>query len=226
MNDYGDPIWRTIFLNKKWGEYPAEEMVRFIMYAKNYINKKEVACLDIGCGIGACIWCIAKEIGKVTAMEGTKSALDKVKRLCRKMNIDLENIDICHGDITFPKDYLNHSFDILVDNYSLYANLASHIRQAYIQYYHLLKEEGLFITNCFGKNTTGFNTGQKIEDNTFINLEKGTLKNKGKTTFWDRKELNEMFEKTGYRIVNIENIIENRNNVIIEKHINLFNKII
>ena len=78
---------------------------------------------------------------------------------------------------------------------------------------------GLFLTNCFGKKTTGFNTGVKIDSNTFRNIEKGVLKDKGITTFWDREELNNMFRKIGYQIVNIENIFENRNSIFIEKHI-------
>ena len=109
--------------------------------------------------------------------------------------------------------------DILIDNYSLYANLAINIRKAYSQYYHLLNKGGYFLANCFGKKTTGFNTGIKIDSNTFRNIERGVLKDRGVTTFWDREELNNMFREIGYQIVKIENVAENRNSVFIEKHI-------
>jgi ubiquinone/menaquinone biosynthesis C-methylase UbiE len=153
------------------------------------------------------------------AMDSSKSALCNLKKIFREFNIDLENIELVHGDITFPENYLNNSFDILVDNYSLCANSAINIRRAYLQYYHLLSRGGLFLTNYFGKKTTGFNTGIKIDNNTFRNIEKGVLKDKGITTFWEREELNNMFKKIGYQIVKIENVVENRNSIFIEKHI-------
>jgi len=219
MDDYGDPVWEKIFSLKNWGKYPPEEVIRFIMYTKNYFRRKKLLCLDIGCGIGACTWFIAKEIGRVLAMDGSKSALHNLKNEIKEFNIDLENIELVHGNILFPKNYLKDSFDILVDNYSLYCNSTVNIREAYLQYYDLLNKGGLFITNCFGKKTTGFNTGIKINNNTFKNLREGVLKNRGISTFWDREELNNMFREIGYQIVNIENIIENRNGVFIEKHI-------
>lgn len=219
MNNYGDPIWELIFSSRSWGKYPPEEVIRFIMYVKHYLKRKKLLCLDIGCGIGACTWFIAKEIGRIVAMDGSKSALCNLKKIFREFNISLENIELVHGDITFPENYLNNSFDILVDNYSLYANSAINIRRAYLQYYHLLSRGGLFLANCFGKKTTGFNTGIKIDTNTFRNIEKGVLKDKGITTFWDREELNNMFKKIGYQIVKIENVVENRNSIFIEKHI-------
>ena len=156
MNNYGDPVWELIFSSRKWGKYPPEEVIRFIMYVKHYLKRKELLCLDIGCGIGACIWFIAKEIGKVVAMDGSKSALCNLKKIFREFNIDLENIELVHGDITFPENYLNNSFDILVDNYSLYANSAINIRRAYLQYYHFLSRGGAIFNKLFWEKNYRF----------------------------------------------------------------------
>lgn len=221
---YGDSIWEQLFSTREWGKYPPEEVIRFFMRAKKRINKEQLMVLDIGSGIGACSWFMVKEGGTVNAFDGAPSALEKVNELAEGFGVK-SKIKTVLGDITKPEDSLdNQKFDILLDNYSLYSNLPEQIIKAFQCYYKLLNKPGFFLVNCFGKKTTGYKTGEKLVANTYTNLTSGPLQNRGMVTFFDREELNDIFNSIGFKIDYTERILEDRNGIIVEKHITCLTK--
>lgn len=148
---YGDPIWEKTFKERGWGQYPSEEAVRFYMkYGK---PKGKPYCLDIGCGAGANAWMMAKEGARVIAMDGSKRAVDLTESTLLSFGINNFLVEVVQGDITRPGKSLK-SFDIMLDNYSLYANPIDQIYEAYRQYYDLLKPGGYFLTCFFGAETS------------------------------------------------------------------------
>jgi len=223
---YGDKVWENLFSTRDWGKYPPEEVIRFYMRAKSLINKKITEVLDIGCGIGACTWFIANEGSEVTAIDGSPSALMKLEETIDKFHTCKSRVHPILGDITYPKKFIkkNKTFDLLLDNYSLYANTYKKIINAYYYYYCLLKNDGFFLTNCFGLETTGFKTGKKLSSYTYKNVSEGLLQMKGIVTFWDRDILNHLFEDIGYKIVYTERILEERQGVKVEKLITCLSK--
>ena len=48
-----DPVWEEIFSTREWGQYPSENIIRFV--ARNYYKKERdnIKILDFGCGGGA-----------------------------------------------------------------------------------------------------------------------------------------------------------------------------
>ena len=96
------------------------------------------------------------------------------------------------GDITTPIDYISNTFDILLDNYSLYSNPEDDIKNALFDYYNFLNEGGYLLMNCFGDKTTGYGTGTKLTEYTYRDVE-GSLKDRGIITWYSRERLNNLF---------------------------------
>jgi len=216
---FGDKIWEKIFSSREWGKYPPEEVIRFYSKVKNMLNKNKIEVLDIGCGIGACTWFMAKEGGNVTAVDGSPSAIKRVQEILKEFNIAEDKVTLILGDITLPKSFvpIHKKFDIILDNYSLYANPYDKIINAYKDYYDYLSNNGFFLTNNFGLKTTGYGTGEKFSNNTYRNVEKGPLKMRGLVTFWEREKLTHLLESFGYNIFYTELILEEREGALIEK---------
>lgn len=64
--------------------------------------------------------------------------------------------------------------------------------------YQILKPGGKLITVCFGRQTTGYGTGRELEENTFKNIPKGALSDRGITHFFGKDELRETLQTTGF----------------------------
>jgi len=222
MKVYGDKIYEQQFSTRVWGKHPPEEVIRFFMRAKKELGYSDLKALDIGCGTGACSWFMAKEGAIVTGIDGAPSGIEKVNKLASEFGVKA-TIKVVHGDITRPKEFLNNTYDIMLDNYALYSNKEAQTVNGFRELFDLLKVGGFFLTCCFGKKTTGYGTGKKLSKNTFTNIE-GKLSNGGVQSFFSRDELNHLFCNIGYRIYYYENIIEDRNGELVEKHITCLSK--
>ena len=219
MNKYGDPIWEKIFSKREWGIYPYEEVVKFYKL-NNSKFKKKPQVLDIGAGMGANSWFMAKEGGNITALEGSKSAIKKINIIKKRFNVS-NKIKIFNGNILFPKKILSRKFDILVDNLSLCTNEEKAIQSAYKDYFDLMNKNAQFLTISLGQKTTGYKSGEKLSIRTWKNVPIGCMKKRGIITWYNKKYLKNMFIKIGFKISSYTNLIQDNNGIIIEK--NIFN---
>ena len=222
MKNYGDKIYEKQFSEREWGKYPSEEVIRFFMRSKARLDSTNIKALDLGCGMGACTWFMAKEGALVTAMDGAPTGLKKVKKLANEFGVD-DNITIVNGDITKPLTFIESTFNIILDSYALYSNNENQTINGYKECFKILEDDGFFLTCCFGKKTDGFGTGKRISDNTYMNI-KGVLSNGGVQSFFSREDLINIFNDIGYNIEYYENILEERNGELVEKHITYLSK--
>jgi len=214
---FGDKIWEELFSSKEWGKYPPEEVIRYYFFVSNQLETKNIRALDIGSGKGACSWFLKKGCANVTAFEGAPAGLKNTNKLVSEFNVN-GKIDLLHGDITEPKNYLNNKYELLLDNYSLYSNEENKIKSALIQYYDLTAPSGFFLMNCFGQRTTGFGLGKQISDNTWTEISNGIMTERGIVTWYTKKRLFHIFQKIGFSISYYENILIERDGNIVEKH--------
>lgn len=219
MQQFGDKIWEELFATQGWGKYPPEEVIRFFVRAKKDLNKPVIKALDIGCGMGACTWFMNKEGAKVTAFDGAPTGINNVSKLAEEFGV-FTNFTLLLGDITKPHNHIDSRFDIMLDNYSLCANPEKDIHSALKDYYEILYDGGYLLMNCFGEKTTGFGIGKQLSEHTWTDMSRGgVLYNRGIVTWFTRQRLNTIFQTIGYNINYYENILEDRCEIIIEKHI-------
>ena len=67
-----DPIWEEVHRSCEWGQYPPEELIRFVArkFAKAD-DRGKVQLLELGCAVGANIWFLAREGYSAWGIEGS-----------------------------------------------------------------------------------------------------------------------------------------------------------
>ena len=201
-----DSSWEKIHAKRIWGGYPTEHVIRFV--ARNYYNAEdrgEIKILDFGCGAGSHTWCLLREGFDTYAFDGSPSA---VQNTINKLNAEAitYNVDhICCVD-GLKQMYKDNYFHGIIDNVSIQANLYEDICQMYKNCYRMLLPEGKLFTSVFGKDTTGYGTGQEIESGTYENLREGRLQHSGKRHFFEKDELNKILLDCGFREICIDNL--------------------
>lgn len=209
-----DPVWEEIHADREWGQYPTEYVIRFI--ARNYYrvpNRAEVKILDYGCGGGCHTWSLSREGFDTYAFDGAPSAVQKVK-----LRMEREKLK-AHLDVydALKPSYEDNFFDACVDNFCVAMNTTEEIKTMYQEIYRILKPGGKLLTAQFGKNTDGYGTGIRVDENTFSGIENIQLDDVGKTHFTDKTEMKSILEQIGFMNVDIDTILYTDRGVKIEQ---------
>lgn len=206
-----DETWEEIHKKQQWGKYPAESVIRFV--ARNYYNQErnKINILDFGCGNGSHTWYLAKEGFNTFAFDGSKSAIDQVKKRLESEGLKAE----LQVKDALELDYEKKFFDCVIDSVMIYANLYENIIKMYQNIYELLKIGGKLFSISFSKNTTGYGTGVKIEKDTFRDITKGSLEGRGMVHFFEKIELEDMLEQIGFHNIIIDTLtFSDRGNIV------------
>ncbi|MCI8358451.1 MAG: class I SAM-dependent methyltransferase [Lachnospiraceae bacterium] len=209
-----DPKWEKIHAEKEWGQYPTEYTIRFI--ARNYYGVKDrskVRMLDYGCGGGSHTWYLAREGFDVWAFDGAPSAIHNVELRMQREKLNA-HLAVCDA-LKLP--YEDGFFDAVIDSYCVTMNTAVEGRKMYQEIYRILKEGGALQTAQFGKNTDGYRTGTRIEENTWTEMDNIQLHDVGKIHFTDKDEMENMLKEIGFTNINVDTILYTDRGVKIEQ---------
>lgn len=182
-----DSTWDEIFRTHSWGKYPSEDVVRFV--ARNFYclcDRKATRLLEAGCGPGANLWFMAREGFSVYGIDGSQVAISTARK-----RLDQEcpgwNGELLTGDLnSLPFD--DDSFDAVIDNEAVYANLIEDSTKIYTELHRVTKAGGKLFTKMFSMDCTGVGSGKRLGHNTWI-CEEGPLANRGRTRFTEGSEI-------------------------------------
>lgn len=204
-----DTRWEEVHGQTEWGKYPSEDVIRFV--ARNYYKRvrEQVSIVDVGCGGGANTWYLAKEGFDVYAFDGSKSAVEKTKNRIVQEGLEAQ-FKVADAANT---GYGDEQFDVVIDSAVIYANTTSGVSCILDEMYRILKPEGkIFSTGLFSEDTTGFGTGEKIDDKTYRNLESGAIANLETIHFFDEKEIRELWSQKGFKNIKIDKLVRTEYN--------------
>ena len=132
----------------------------------------------------------------VSAFDGSESAIEKTRQKL------IREFGTCEADLrvrdAIELDYQDNYFDAVIDNFTIYANMRENIQYMYQECFSKLKAGGKLYTAGFGMRTTGYQTGARIEENTYHNIPIGPLADRGTAHFYDDKELHSILEHAGF----------------------------
>lgn len=189
-----DPIWDQIFGRQEWGKYPSEYVIRFV--AQRWYGRADrstVRLLDLGSGPGACTWYMAREGFNVSAIDGSRTGIE---RLRARLAAEKLAAEARVGDfVRLP--WPGSSFDGVIDNVSLCANPYSACQAAVAEVHRVLKPGGWFLSASFTPQTWGYGKGTELEPNTFVDITEGPLTGRGRALFMDRSQLEALFRPFG-----------------------------
>ena len=196
-----DKNWEKIHSTQAWGQYPCEAVIRFV--ARNFYKSEKrsnVKILDFGCGGGAHTWYLAREGFSTYAFDGSESAINNTRQKLKKDNL-YADLSVCEGA---EIEYASNFFDAVIDNVCICQNTSQEISLMYAQVYRILKRGGVFFSSVFSTDTTGYGTGDKLEEHTYTNVTKGNLVDLGVCHFFDSNEALKILTETGFTDIVIE----------------------
>lgn len=198
-----DKIWEEIHQEQDWGKYPAEEVIRFV--ARNYYthDRRVTRLLDAGCGAGAVVWYMAREGFDAYGFDGSTTAIMKaIKRLAAEgLSANLMVCDAAN------MNYESEFFDGVVDSAMIYANTVENIKAILKECHRVLKNQGrIFSTGLFKAGMTGYQTGMRLEDNTYRELTEGSLIHRGIVHFFNESEALNLWENAGFTDIQIDSL--------------------
>lgn len=188
-----DKVWESIFSQKEWGKYPAEELIRFIarnFYAK---NRQSIKILELGCGPGGNLWYMAREGFQVFGLDGSKTAVDSaIKRLNTEVPDWSGNIQIVDFSKKIP--FGDEEFDAVIDNEAVCCNDYQSALDIYSEVSRVLKLGGKIFSRTFTDRCVGYGKGKKLGYNSY-SVDYGVLKGLGYTRFTSRADIDRLFEQ-------------------------------
>lgn len=201
-------VWENIFKNHPWGKYPGEELIRFV--ARNFYGKA-AKVLEIGCGPGANLWFMAREGVTVYGIDYAETAISQARQRlnqeCPGWTGELLAGDI--GDLPFESGF----FDGVIDNEACSCNSFDKSVKIYNEAARVLKPGGKIFVRTFAVDSWGYNTGEKIEENTWLASE-GPLAGKGASRFTDMSDIPVLLQS--FQVDNIDFLHRSLDN---QKHI-------
>jgi SAM-dependent methyltransferase len=187
--------WEGVFASRRWGTYPAEDLVRFIGRTfRSVADKSLIQVLEVGCGPGPNLWYLVREGFTAAGIDGSPTAIRQARErlMVEKLPYTAPRVDLRVGDFaTLP--WPDSTFDAVVDIASLYANPMATIRATINEIHRVLKSGGVFFGRMFGTSTTGSDSGELIEAGTRGNPTTGPCTGNQIAHFFSRDELAELF---------------------------------
>lgn len=194
-----DQAWELIFKSQIWGKYPSEDIVRFIASRfKDVTDRKSIRVMDLGCGGGAHTWFLAREGFDVYGIDGSESAIRQASAL---LDRDGLTANLTVGDFT-QLDYPAEFFDVVIDSSAIQHNNFENICLIHRQIWDSLKPGGYFCGILINTGTSGWETAEKIEENTYTNFKKGPIQKELLVHFFTESEIREIM--ADYELLNLE----------------------
>lgn len=192
LSDY-NKHWEDKFKIFEWGKYPPEDLVRFIGRNFKDRDRKSIKVLEVGCGPGANLWFLDREGFQVHGIDISPTAIERaMKRLQIENGTPAKALDLKVGDFSHLP-WEADVFDIVIDNFAIYANPVAVIKQAISEIYRVMKPGAIGFAKFWGINTSGLGEGDSLEERTFTNIMNGPCTNMGVAHFVDKSELEMLF---------------------------------
>ena len=162
-----DSVWDDVFAGGRWGEYPGEELIRFV--ARNFYsvpNRSAVKILEVGCGPGANLGYLVNEGFAAFGIDGSSVAIGEARKRLAPVP-GWESLGrLFVGDareIPLPDEYV----DAAIDSECVYSNGLDDAKRIYREIARVLRPGGLLFVRTFAEGTWGEGTGRQVAEDTW-----------------------------------------------------------
>lgn len=198
-----DPVWETVYRSRAWGQYPGEDVIRFV---KGRFSKEgdpsRVRLLEVGCGSGANLWFMAREGFCVHGIDGSETAVglarERLDRECPGWSAAggrVQSADVAR--LPYPDGFFDGVLDVVAVCYCGFEE-AQH---AYGEMARVVKPGGRLFSRMFARGCWGDATGEPAGRDAW-KCGEGPLQGFGATRFADASEVQELL--LGWNLAGIE----------------------
>jgi SAM-dependent methyltransferase len=194
-----NPLWDDVFSSRRWGQYPGEDVVRFV--ARNFYDvpdRSAVRLLEVGSGTGANLWFMAREGFCVHGIEGATAG---VRIACRRLDLEcagwrerggrVEAGDF--GRLDYPDAYFDGVLDVVAVCYSNWEAA----RGTYAELARVTQPGGRLFVRTFAQGCWGEGTGEAAGRQMWV-CDEGPLKDLGATRFTSVEDVPDLLP--GWRV--------------------------
>ena len=198
-------IWEKIHSTRDWGRYPNEELVRFI--GRNYFKllkreRKKIKILELGIGQGANVWFLIREGFDVYGIDMSKSAVNKTYKRLREEDLYSEKLkDHFKMSSILNIPFKDRKFDVIIDIATTWYVTYTDHNKLYKEINRVFKKNGLFFSWHILKGSYGDDGKNYIDKDTKEKVEEGPLSNTGIQYFAQYKDLINLLESNGLKII-------------------------
>jgi len=179
-----DPLWEAVYRSRAWGQYPGEDVIRFVKgNFADVPDRAQVRLLEVGSGAGANLWFMAREGFCVHGVEGSETAVrlagERLDRECpdwRRIGGRLQSGDLAR--LPYPDGFFDAVLDVVAICYSSFDDA----RQAYGELARVTRPGGRLFIRTFARGCWGEGTGTQVAPDMWLCGE-GHLKGFGATRF-------------------------------------------
>jgi SAM-dependent methyltransferase len=195
-----DPRWEEIYESgEQLNLYPQSSVVSFIFrYLPKEIPRNEIRVLEIGCGAGNNLWFTAREGLSVSGLDASKSAIEFARK--RFADEQLE-ADFRIGDFT-DLPFEDNIFHLAINRAAITQTGRSGALRAVNEVNRTLIPGGKFFNEIYSDCTTHHGTPGR--DGVTVDI-KGRLSGVGQICFYDRNQIDQLFE-SGWRILDLSHM--------------------
>jgi len=207
-----DPVWDDVYRTRAWGQYPGEDVIRFVQRQYGAVaDRSRVRLLEVGCGAGANLWFMAREGFVVHGIDRSPTAVqlahERLDRECpgwRERGGRIDAGDMAHVDV--PDACMDAVLDVVAICYADFDEAS----RAYAELARVTRPGGrlfarTFATGCWGEGT-GTSAGPRMWD-----CAEGPLAGLGATRFTAEDEVPGLLGP-GWRLDRIERATQTEGN--------------
>jgi SAM-dependent methyltransferase len=198
-----DPVWEAVYQSRPWGQYPGEDVIRFVKGNFSAAeDRAKVRLLEVGSGAGANLWFMAREGFCVHGIEGSETAVrltqQRLDRECPEWRHAGGQVQV--GDMVrlpYPDGFFDAVLDVVAVCYSSF----DEARRIYAELARVTKPGGKLFSRTFARGCWGEGTGTAVGPDMWVCAE-GHLKGFGATRFTGESQVPELLQ--GWTVDRIE----------------------
>ena len=149
---------------RQWWEIPAPEVLELI---KGHSPAERPQVLDLGCGLGRHAIAFAQAGFKVTAIDGSATAVKHLMDWASQLGLDIQ---VLQGDVLDPR-LLKETYDIVLSYNVIYHDYREQFHAAIRYIFHLLKPGGLFYFTCPSREDGKYGYGEEAAPHTYLSVK-------------------------------------------------------
>jgi SAM-dependent methyltransferase len=198
-----DPLWESVYQSRPWGQYPGEDLIRFVKgNFSGAPERAQVRLLEVGSGAGANLWFMAREGFCVHGVERSETAVrlarERLDRECpdwQRSGGQVQVADMAH--LPYPDGFFDAVLDVVAICYAGF----DEARHVYGQLARVTKPGGRLFSRTFARGCWGEGTGIQAGRDMWVCSE-GHLNGFGATRFTDEADVPELLQ--GWTVDRIE----------------------
>jgi SAM-dependent methyltransferase len=198
-----DPVWETVYRSRAWGQYPGEDVIRFVKGRfSQATDRSQVRLLEVGCGSGANLWFMAREGFCTHGVDGSETAValarERLDRECPGWSAAGGRVQAGEAErLPYPDNHFDGVLDVVAVCYCGFEEA----QQAYREMARVAKPGARLFSRMFARGCWGDGTGEPAGRDAW-KCSEGPLQGFGATRFADESEVEELL--LGWSVVGLE----------------------